>query len=151
MEGDSREFYQPTISHGFTGIVEGGPDPEDLSEDDFYTLLRVVQQDVRTILDTFTHLEWTDETYTPPMVARCPQGMITPRGLRVHGTLHQLFNEHVLYLLGHESPDRILRCPECSTIFYRIQKQAYCSRKCGNRVTQRRWRERQEASVPATE
>jgi len=151
FEGKSRELYQSAISHGFTGLVEDGPDPADLSEEDFDTLLRAVQRDVRTILDTFIAADPPSDAPFTPTVASCPQRIMTQRGLVAHGTLHELFNEHVFWLLGNESPDRILRCPECGVIFVRVQKQAYCSRKCGNRVTHRRWRERQDASTTTTE
>ncbi|HET6268381.1 MAG TPA: hypothetical protein VFG11_11735 [Acidobacteriota bacterium] len=45
------------------------------------------------------------------------------------------------YLLSCEPANRLLRCPECGKIFYRIRKQAYCSRACTNRVLFRRWQQ----------
>jgi hypothetical protein len=43
------------------------------------------------------------------------------------------------YLASCEPANRLLRCPECGKIFYRIRKQTYCSRACTNRVLFRRW------------
>jgi hypothetical protein len=154
FKDNAREVYSPTISHRFTGILgEGEADPRAVSDEDFAALLGDAQRDARTILDAFTRQprpEDTVEGFVIPVVARCPWGMmVKDQGLLVNGSALQLFNEHVLYLLGLESPDRILRCPECDTIFYRIQKQAYCSRQCSNRATQRRWRERHEAPAPS--
>jgi hypothetical protein len=149
-EGSTRELYQPLMSLGFVGVVEG-PTPDTLSEDDFLALQRDVQRDVWTVLDTLTHAVRPGETSNPPFVGRCPEVRVMQNGWYAKGTSRQVFVEQLLYLLGQEPSDRILRCPECETLFYRVQKQAYCSRRCGNRVTQRRWRERQEASSPATE
>jgi len=66
--------------------------------------------------------------------------------VRVDAPLRMLLLWHLLWLLLAEPPDRIQQCPECETIFYRVKKQAYCSRACANRVTQRRWRERHAAT-----
>jgi len=56
-----------------------------------------------------------------------------------------------LFLLNQESLDRIRRCPECPTIFYRVQKQKYCSRACTNRANVRTWRQREEVKVQEQE
>ena len=37
-------------------------------------------------------------------------------------------------LLSMEPSNRILRCPECQTIFYRVRRQQYCSPACTNKV-----------------
>jgi hypothetical protein len=47
-------------------------------------------------------------------------------------------------ILTHEAIDRIARCPDCRTLFYRLGKQKYCSTACTNRVGVRQWRQRQE-------
>ena len=151
LEGKARELYQPMFNLGLIGSVDEAQGPEGLREEVVDAHLPVAEQDARTILEAFTRPNQPGESWTPPFVARCPRGIITSHGLRVQGNLRQYFNEHLLHLLGNEPPDRILRCPECGTIFYRVQKQAYCSRKCGNRVTQRRWRARHDVATPTTE
>ena len=80
--------------------------------------------------------------------------LLGPSGVRpvqVIAPLRMLFFWYLFWLLLAEPPDRIQRCPECATIFFRVKKQAYCSRTCGNRATQRRWRERHEVSAPTAE
>ena len=67
--------------------------------------------------------------------------------LLVHGDTEQSFLTLVLWLIHQEPADRILACPECERLFYRVKQQAYCSRKCGNRVTVRNWRARVQASA----
>ena len=47
-------------------------------------------------------------------------------------------------ILMHEAIDRIQRCPDCRTLFYRLGKQKYCSTPCTNRAGVRHWRQRQE-------
>jgi hypothetical protein len=46
-------------------------------------------------------------------------------------------------ILTHEAIDRIQRCPDCRTLFYRLGKQKYCSTACTNRAGVRQWRQRQ--------
>jgi hypothetical protein len=144
----AREVYQPLMSLSFMPLIEG-PDPLTLSEADLLALQRDVQRDVSTLLDTLTRAVRPEEL--PSFVERCPLVTLRQNCRIVKGTARQVFVEQLIYLLDQEPSDRILRCPECETLFYRVQKQAYCSRKCGNRVTQRRWRERQEASASTTE
>jgi hypothetical protein len=43
-------------------------------------------------------------------------------------------------LLWQEPTHRILQCPECNTIFYRVRNQQYCGRTCVNRANKRAWR-----------
>jgi hypothetical protein len=43
-------------------------------------------------------------------------------------------------LLCLEPTQRILQCPECGTIFYRVRNQQYCGRTCVNRANKRTWR-----------
>jgi len=144
----SPEIFQPLISLGMLGIIpEECPSAEAFSEDDF----RALQADVRDWFGALTHPESPSEKWLPP--AKPMQGRVVPtnRALQVLAPVRDLFLWHLLLLVLQEPLDRIRRCPECETIFYRVKKQAYCSRTCGNRVTQRRWRERQEASASTTE
>jgi hypothetical protein len=61
--------------------------------------------------------------------------------LLMKGTTRDVFLKILIDLLKYEPTDRILRCPECRTIFYRIRKQQYCSRRCTNRANVRQWRQ----------
>lgn len=135
----------PAIAYGIHGILDG--DTAVLTDDD----IRAIQPRV---------LAWLRALTTPPepRVAR-PFNFVPFQGRVdmgfegipfVAATAHDLFWWHLLVLILSEQPGRhILRCPECDTIFYRVQKQAYCSRTCSNRVMQKRFRERHEASTAA--
>ena len=60
---------------------------------------------------------------------------------------HQVFAYHVAHLLGAHS-GRLRRCGECQTIFLMDRRQqVFCSARCLNRVTQRRWRDRRKQNV----
>jgi hypothetical protein len=59
---------------------------------------------------------------------------------QVEGRPRDLFLHLLFSSFEHEPPDRVRRCPECQTIFVRRGKQAYCSDRCNNRVTARKWR-----------
>ena len=69
---------------------------------------------------------------------------LTPgrRELVVSGDTAECFVRILTWLLEQEPPGRILACPECGTLFYRHKQQAYCTRKCGNRLTVRNFRAR---------
>lgn len=54
----------------------------------------------------------------------------------------ELFGFVLFYLIAQEAKGRVLRCPECQTIFYRHRKQKYCSRTCTNRANVKNWRGR---------
>ncbi len=57
---------------------------------------------------------------------------------------HQVFAYHVAHVLGAHS-GRLRRCTECRTIFLKDRRQQlFCSARCLNRVTQRRWRNKKE-------
>ena len=66
------------------------------------------------------------------------------RVLRATGTTRDIFLLRLLFLLSQQPLDCIRRCPECSTIFFRIKKQQYCSRACTNKANVRTWRQREE-------
>lgn len=71
-------------------------------------------------------------------------GGVTPgrRELVVRGDTAECFHRILTWLVDQEPPRRILACPECGTLFYRYKQQAYCTRKCGNRLTVRNFRAR---------
>jgi hypothetical protein len=57
---------------------------------------------------------------------------------------HHVFAYHVAQILASHC-DRLCRCTECQTIFLVDRRQqVFCSPRCLNRVTQRRWRESQK-------
>ena len=45
------------------------------------------------------------------------------------------------HLLEQGPTDAIRQCPECETIFYRVRKQQYCTRRCVARASMRKWRQ----------
>jgi hypothetical protein len=65
----------------------------------------------------------------------------------MQGATRDLVLLRILMLLGQVNTSGLRCCPECDTVFLRNRNQAYCSRRCVNRVTQRRWRERQDAAA----
>jgi hypothetical protein len=69
--------------------------------------------------------------------------------LQALGHTRDMFLLIFFFLLSRQPTDRILRCPECHTIFCRIRKQKYCTRACSNRATVRQWR--QSATVKQAE
>jgi hypothetical protein len=62
--------------------------------------------------------------------------------MAVHGTLLDLFSIRCLTLLQNADVTLITRCPECRRLFMRrVRKQQYCSKRCINRVSRRKWLE----------
>jgi hypothetical protein len=75
-----------------------------------------------------------------------PQGSVLPYGgyfTNVIGPARDMFLFLLLDMLRQEPPKRILRCPDCQTLFVRTYGQVYCSRRCTNRAGIRAWRQRQ--------
>jgi hypothetical protein len=114
-----------------------------LSKDD----LRAIQKDTRQLLDAM--LKSREGPILPPhavsvRIDMCLQsiGRPTPyaNGLIIYGPPRDIFYSTLVILLNRDPTDRIQRCPECRTIFYRIRKQKYCCHVCANRVSVRRWR-----------
>lgn len=101
---------------------------------------------------------WICALAFPPQALACPppavlmSGNVMPlAGSQVYVQAHprELFLWRLFLLLLREPRDRMHCCAECGTIFYRVKHQAYCSRACGNRVTQRRWRTKHGVSQDA--
>jgi hypothetical protein len=67
--------------------------------------------------------------------------------LSVQGSVRDLVWLLFYHLLATENTAALTRCPECDRIFLRQSNQRYCGKTCTNRVSQRAWRERQEAPV----
>ena len=111
--------------------------------------LRTLQAEVRTILEQLvdTRAPWVKgiQTWTPihvqcALVSFSAVKQVSGNVLTVEGPLTDVFLLTLLLLLIREPTDRLLRCPECQTIFYRIRKQQYCLRLCVNRANVRKWR-----------
>jgi|RhiMethySRZTD1v2_1073278.scaffolds.fasta_scaffold12917_5 hypothetical protein len=127
------------------------PFPQDFSEQDF----RVLQDEVCTILRAAAGDNMGAE---PPIIGVRTElriqpldGRVFPSGgylTNIFGSTRDQFLFILLEALRQEPPDRILRCPECQTLFVRAYTQTYCSRRCTNRASVRSWRTRQE--VPST-
>jgi uncharacterized C2H2 Zn-finger protein len=69
-----------------------------------------------------------------------PKGPTQDAALFVHGDLRDLFLLRLVFLLQRDA-SHIRRCPECGSIFYRVRKQEYCTRRCTNRANMRAWRQ----------
>ena len=52
----------------------------------------------------------------------------------VRGSKRDMFLHRLFFLLGQEPNSSIQRCPECSSIFYRVRRQKYCKRECTTRA-----------------
>ena len=130
----------------------GPPYPEDFTEQDF----RALQREVWTILrgaarDTLDEHPPCIEVKTSLVVVSLGSAM--PRGgyvTNVIGPPRDLFLFLLLDILRQEPPDRILRCPDCQTLFVRTYGQVYCSRPCTNRAGIRAWRQRQALARQGT-
>jgi hypothetical protein len=123
------------------GVPSGNPSDELWSRQDF----RALQQDVRTLLRSFAGAPDAQGAFVALHGEVAYAG-----GMRVvRARPHDLFLWEMDYLLAGEQSflAHIRACPECGTIFYRVKAQAYCSRTCGNRATQRRWRERRDSAA----
>lgn len=59
---------------------------------------------------------------------------------QVEGRPRDLFLHLLFSSFEHGPVDRLRRCPECQILFVRRRKQMYCSERCNNRVTARKWR-----------
>ena len=150
-----RPGKQHTVNPG--GMVVAGlstltpPLPQDYSED----AMRQLQQetlaifssvvDSRTLfVNNFTHdvsQGWVNITGQFSLSSFPDLRKKSSSHLMIKGPTRDVFLMTLLVLLNHEPTDRILRCPECHTIFYRVRKQQYCSRPCTNRANVRQWRQ----------
>jgi hypothetical protein len=127
------------------GTPTEAPYPEEYGVDDF----RVLQQETKRLL---THmLDQREGAGVSSSQARIPvcfnllnfgyvPSLAGRNMLEASGTTRNTFLVVLYFLLSREPTDRILRCPECQTIFYRIRKQQYCSRPCVHRAAVRKWR-----------
>ena len=122
--------------------LRGGPAPAQMTNDE----IREIQQKVRPWLTPTP----TGGGYRSDFIPQKAEFAITATGVHVRGTPEELFLDHVRCLLDKLPPLRVGLCDECGNPFYARKSQRYCSRACSNRVSQRRFRERQEAEVATT-
>jgi hypothetical protein len=121
------------------------PYPEEYGVDDF----RVLQQETKcTLSRMLDKREGVPVASSPVLIpVRCDllnfgfvPSLAGRNMLEVSGTTRDTFLMVLYVRLSREPTDRILRCPECQTIFYRVRKQRYCSRPCVHRAAARKWR-----------
>jgi hypothetical protein len=118
--------------------------------------IRTLQEDVNQLLHFSLAIQAHDDASqrgeeaeppedTPPEIHFMPL-LFWPKGatqdavLFAHGDVRDLFLLRLVFLLQKDA-SHIRRCPECGVIFYRVRKQAYCSRRCTNRANMRAWRQ----------
>jgi hypothetical protein len=122
------------------------PTPREYPEDAF----RALQEDVHSLLRGLVgSREKRGAAITPISVAVHLTIFVVPR---MEGTperrmfvpigpTRDVFLWILSHLLKQEPTDAIRQCPECETIFYRVSKQQYCSRRCVMRASMRKWRQ----------
>jgi hypothetical protein len=142
-------------------IIEGPP-PHEYTVDE----IRALQQELQQVLgDLVAKREpsgnhWPLTQYTKLIDLKDlalgvtpldPLGMPGHNMLRAQAPARNVFFLHLFLLLCQQPTGRILRCPECGTIFFRVKGQRYCTRRCVNRVNQRDMRARRELTSTASE
>jgi hypothetical protein len=122
------------------------PHPHEYPEDAF----RALQEDVRRLLRGLVgSREKRGAAITPISVAVDLTIFVVPR---MEGTPERRMQVPIgptrdvfLWILSHlldKGPmDAIRQCPECDTIFCRVRKQQYCSKRCVARASMRKWRQ----------
>ena len=140
---------------GFMAYPIDHPFPKDMPEEAFHRL----QEEIRTILnDMVLGAREPTAPAGPPVPLQValrltsfegPGGGQTQPFLIAEGALRDVFL-WLVFMLLQDGAALLARCPECETIFYRNRNQDFCSRPCVNRVSQRQWRERRDAAVPAS-
>jgi hypothetical protein len=145
--------YVPDISHGgVMAVVLDGPQLTDMPEADIKALQAETQAVFTEVVTTRNPPHKTEYDIEIParwaIISLDAHPLSKGRPGRnlvvVKGTARNMFLLVLLLLLKEEPTDRILPCPECGRLFYRVRKQAYCSRSCVNRATVRKWRATEE-------
>ena len=134
---------------GLVTTKDEEPFPQHFSEQDF----QILQYEVQTIVHAAAGDNMGESPSTIPvrswLEVQPLDGRVFPSGgyiTQILGATRDQFLFILLDALRQEPPDRILRCPECQTLFVRAYTQVYCSRRCTNRASVRQWRARQDAS-----
>jgi len=134
------------VKDGITDDPSGSPMeyplPHEFTQQDFKALqeriLPAVQSEAAGILWGMAHC--VSEITVMHGLHRSTLGR---RQLVISAPAAACFLKIFAWLIEQEPPERILACPECGRFFYRVKQQAYCTRKCGNRLTVRNYRARQ--------
>ena len=109
--------------------------------------LRILKSVIKVFGTNTGNLEMPQSRLTLALtLIRTPEGVM----LLGDGPQRDIFLFNLLVLLKLQPVDRLRACPECSRIFYRKRRQKYCSRDCTNRVSVRRWRQKQITIATST-
>jgi hypothetical protein len=134
------------------GIMAG---PDIHPEDDKFTeaAIRELQKDVRRLLQGAVDRMPLEAPAVPIQglfsIMFSSQG--TEKRIVGYGPTRDMVLITLLSLLDPEHLDRIRKCPECNSIFYRIAKQQYCGRRCTNTANMRNYRQREQVKVDERE
>jgi hypothetical protein len=134
--------------YGFYAIPSRPPRPSEMSEQ----AIRALQGEVRALLagiaDSHGPQDGTRQTQAPIPVTVTYTTMPLAGARRaqpvVQGSTRDLVLHTLIQLIVKEDVSAIRRCPEDERLFYRVRRQAYCSRTCVNRANKRTWRENQD-------
>jgi hypothetical protein len=161
LQEDLRNFLLPIYADlkpgGLHTWPDVGPMPEEYSQADFQALQAETQDYLVRVITSRANPEawapqWIRIGLTNPHISAQDGGYPGRHVLSVHGAVRDLFLFRVGALLQRVNTGALTRCPDCDTIFLRKSNQTYCSRRCVNRVGQRRWREQQDATtLPSTD
>jgi hypothetical protein len=159
LQEDLRDFLLPTHADLRPGGLHTWPTeghmPEEYTREDF-TALQAETRDMlaMTIASRANPQAWVAKRLsihcTNPHVPALPDPHPGRHIMSVQGAVRDLFLLHVSHLSRAVNTAMLTRCPECDTVFLRKSNQVYCSKKCVNRVTQRRFREREATVATAT-
>jgi hypothetical protein len=122
------------------------PQPHEYPEDAFRTLQEDVRSLVRGLVGSRDRrgnaiLPVTVAVHLAIIVVPRIDGEPERRILTPIGPTRDVFLWILSHLLEQGPTDAIRQCLECDTIFYRVRKQQYCSRRCVMRANMRKWRQ----------
>jgi endogenous inhibitor of DNA gyrase (YacG/DUF329 family) len=145
LRGDLNEIIGSGTKFVFTGNASlspqlGSPSPSQFTAEDF----RSLQREIRGILGNFTqagsgNLAVTEIKAGYTIVNADFAGFPDRSFVQVRGSGRDLALLALLTLLSLASVPYVLRCPECGTIFVRVRRQKYCSRRCASNANFRAW------------
>ena len=149
LQGSDRLSSDGLIPRKFGIVVEPPPTLEA-----FQGTMRALQPTIHHILDTVA----VDLTPQGALDVNCflrdgavpvpPGDFVFCPGFRgVRGTLEHMLLRHAQDLIMDSPIQKVAHCRECKAIFFRVKQQVHCSRACTNRVSKRRFRERQAAAA----
>jgi hypothetical protein len=151
-------LFPDTATDPFAGALEDSAafphnDPSQLSANDLVTLQREVLEVLLGVVKLRERPKRDEPASALVFLNLNSQLQVTP-GLAVHsrhgdtrvstffvGPFRDAFLMQLIMSLIQLPLDTLRACPECGTIFYRVRKQRYCSRRCTNRANMRAWRQ----------